>query len=135
MMRHTILLVDDNATFLHHARRFLEQDETLQVVGTAASGPEAVEKARVLQPDLIVLDLSMPGQPGLEALPLLKQAAPLARVIALTLLDAFAYRELTLRRGADDFVSKGRMVEDLLPAIARLWPPGGPGGGTDLPLA
>ncbi len=117
-----VMLVDDSATFLHLLTRFLQQEasDEVEVVGTATRGAEAILKASVLQPKMILLDLNMPDLSGLDALPRIRAMLPEAGIIALTLLDADSYRKMTLDAGADDFVSKTTLERDLLPAIRRL---------------
>lgn len=114
---YTVLLIDDNETFLHHARRFIERNPQLQVVATAHRVADGVTAARRFRPDIILLDLSMPDRGGLEAIPDLNAAAPNARLIVLTMQDAGTYRDTALHRGADDFVSKSTMTSDLLDAM------------------
>ena len=116
----SVLLIDDDTTFLRHAERFLRRDQTLRVVGTASSAEEGVALARALQPDVVLLDLSMPEVDGFAALPDLREAAPYASVVALTMLDDARYRERALSRGADEFVPKNRLVEELQGVLADL---------------
>ena len=116
----SLLLIDDNALFLHHATRFLNRKAGLLVVTTAQNGPDGVAKARLHQPDLVLLDLSMPGQSGFETIPQLKKVAPHVRIIVLTMLDGEAYRERALRCGADAYVTKATMTHTLLPEIVQL---------------
>ena len=118
----SVLLVDDKSTFLGIATRFLQEEhrDEVAVVGVADGGEEALVEAQLLQPQVILIDLNMPGVSGLEAIPRLREALPDAGIIALTLLDAEVYRQAALAAGADDFVSKVKMVADLLPAIRRV---------------
>ena len=115
----SVLLIDDDDTFLRHAKRYLAREPQVSVLDALTDSHEGVDKARALQPDVILLDLSMPGQNGFETLPLLKQVAPHARVIALTMLEADSYREMAFASGADGFIPKSRLVEDLIPEILR----------------
>lgn len=116
----TVLLIDDDATFLRHAQRYLGRDDTLCVVGTASSAEEGVALARSLRPDVVLLDLSMPEVDGFAALPMLREAVPGSSVIALTMLEDERYRERAQSRGAAGFVPKSRLVEDLRSEIDRL---------------
>ncbi len=117
-----LMLVDDSATFLNLLTRFLQQEgsDDVEVVGTATRGTEAIVKASVLHPEMVVLDLNMPDLSGIEALPFIRQVLPDSAIIALSLLDAPTYRQSTLDAGADEFVSKTSLEKDLLPAIRRL---------------
>ena len=132
----TVLLVDDDPTFVHHAQRFLERDGTLRVVGTAADAAGGVARARELGPDVVLLDLSMPGGGGLDALPALREAAPGAAVVVVSMHEDDASRDRSLAHGADGFVPKSRLVDDLVPEIDRVRPaPRPPSDVLDLTLA
>lgn len=115
-----VLLVDDNAIFLRVAARFLEQHQELALVGIARSGREALDQAQDLRPQVILIDLDMPGLSGLETIPRLRVMLPEVGIIALTFLDTDRYRQAALATGADDFVSKAKLSTDLLPAIRRV---------------
>src|SRR5713101_8474409 len=82
-MPETILIVDDHPLTRSALAALLGQNG-FSVVGEAADGEAAIEQARELSPDLVLLDLSMPGMNGLEALPRLREAAPTAEVVVLT---------------------------------------------------
>jgi DNA-binding NarL/FixJ family response regulator len=114
------MLVDDSEAFLGVAVEFLGQHEELAVVGTARSGREALDQAPHLQPDVILLDLKMPGLTGFEVLPQLRAMLPAAGIIILTLYDFEGYRQVALANGADDFVPKDKLGTNLLPAIKRV---------------
>jgi CheY-like chemotaxis protein len=116
----TLLLVDDNPTFLRILSDFLGEEEGILLVGTAGSGEEALEKAKDLRPQVILLDLVMPSLGGLSAIPRLRSMMPDVGIIVLTVLDAKAYREPALAAGADDFVAKANLHTDLIPAIQQL---------------
>jgi DNA-binding NarL/FixJ family response regulator len=117
-----VLLVDDNLTFLRILENYLQElhhDEVV-VVGSTGQAEVALAKAKNLRPEVILLDLAMPGLPGLEAIPQLRGMLPGTGIIALTLLEATAYREAALAAGADAFVPKATLHTDLLPAIRRV---------------
>ena len=116
-----VLLVDDNLTFLRIAARFLEHElDRVTVVGTATGGDEALAKAGCLLPEVVLLDLMMPGMNGLEVIPRLKAILPGVCIVALTLLDTSSYRSAALSAGADAFIAKTAMSTDLLPVIQQL---------------
>jgi DNA-binding NarL/FixJ family response regulator len=116
----SVLLVDDNPAFLRIATRFLQEHGDVAVVGAAGGGEEALALAQDLQPDIVVIDLAMPGLSGLEAIPRLWAVLPGVSIIALTVLDTNSYREAALAAGANDFVAKVSLNTDLLPAIRRV---------------
>lgn len=100
------LLVDDNEAFLVLARHLLATVPEIEIVGFGHDGYDAVRMAEELRPDLILMDLSMPGMGGLQATRLIKaQDAPPAILIASHYDDA-EHREYTAQAGADGFISK-----------------------------
>jgi DNA-binding NarL/FixJ family response regulator len=94
-----VLLADDHAVLRAGLRLLLEGQPGLRVVGEAGDGREALQLAEALQPDLILLDLTMPDLGGLAALPLLRRAAPAARILILTMHDDESYLRQALRSG------------------------------------
>ena len=115
-----VLLVDDHEAFLHVATEFLQRHDELTVVGAARGGEEALTQAQDLRPQVILVDLNMPGLSGLETIPRLRAMLPEVGIIALTLLDPKAYRQAALAAGADDFVLKANLSTHLLPSIRRV---------------
>lgn len=118
----SVLLVDDNTTFLRIATQFLESqdDANMTVIGTASRGEEALEQAQELQPQVILIDLAMPGMPGLETIPHLRRMMPDVGIIALTMMNTSAFRQAAMDAGADEFIPKSTMRTNLLPTIMRL---------------
>jgi len=114
------MLVDDSPILLRSVTDFLEQYDELVVVGTASSGEEALAQAEELRPQVILIDLRMPGMGGLEAIPRLRAMLPGAGIIAMTLHDVDVYREAALAAGADEFLVKKALGTELLPAIRRV---------------
>lgn len=127
----TVLLVDDNAAFRQLATRFLEEEagQEVVVVGSVGSGEETLAQAEHLRPQVVLLDLRMPGLSGLETIPRLRRVAPDTRIVVLTLLDGDGYRRASLRAGADAFVGKANVTHDLLPAIRQVMRSDRPGMG------
>lgn len=112
-----ILLADDHAVVRHGFCMILAAQADLEVIGEAANGREAVEQATALQPDLVVMDVSMPELNGIEATRRLLEAAPRCRVLALSMhRDAVYVREI-LRAGARGYLLKDAVVSDLLAAV------------------
>jgi two-component system response regulator NreC len=112
-----ILLADDHAVLRSGLRLLLESQSDLKVVGEAASGTETLRLAEQLQPDLILLDLSMPQLGGLDALPVLKKLAPAAKILILTMYDDAHYLRRALQSGAAGYVLKKAADVELLSAI------------------
>jgi DNA-binding NarL/FixJ family response regulator len=118
----SVLLVDDNPAFLRIATRFLQKHDDTVVIGTADGGQEALALAQDLQPDVVVIDLAMPGLSGLDTIPRLRAKLPEVGIIALTVLDTDSYLQAALEAGANDFVPKSSLDTDLLSAIRRVAP-------------
>lgn len=112
-----ILIADDHAILRSGLRLLIEKQSGLSVIGEASDGSEALTKARELQPDLILLDLNMPGLDGLAALPLLRREVPKARLLILTMHDDASYLQQALRSGASGYVLKKAVDNELLMGI------------------
>src|SRR5690606_22859317 len=112
-----ILLADDHAILRSGLRLLIEGQPGLEVVGEAGDGQEALEKARTLKPDLILLDLNMPGLDGLAALPQIREQSPDSRVLILTMHDDVSYLQQALNAGASGYVLKRAVDSELLLAI------------------
>jgi DNA-binding NarL/FixJ family response regulator len=105
MSKH-ILIVDDSDTCRRITRLFLESQLGLEVCGEAVDGVEAVEKARALKPDLVILDLAMPRMNGVEAASELRAMMPQLPIVLFTMYDDAVGRTLALSAGASQVVSK-----------------------------
>jgi DNA-binding NarL/FixJ family response regulator len=118
-----VLLVDDDEDQRFVLRQHLSH-RGIADVADAADGAAAVREAEHHRPDLVVLDLAMPGRSGIEVLPDLQAVAPEARIVVLSNLPARRVRSATERRGAFGFVSKrtdpARVVQELLLAAALI---------------
>lgn len=101
-----LMVVDDHTLFRRGLVALLASDASLQVVGEASDAGEAVRKAAALQPDLILLDNHLPGASGIQALPGLKDAAPRARIILLTVSEDEQDLQAALRGGAHGYLLK-----------------------------
>lgn len=118
----SVLVVDTNPSLLRVLTDFLQEhsQNAVVVVGTARGATEALAQAQALLPQVILLDLQVPGLPCLEMIPRLRGMVPKAGIIALSLLDAKVYKEAALAAGADEFVGKATLGTDLLVAIRRV---------------
>ncbi len=112
-----ILLVDDHTLVRQGIRRLLEDQPDLEVVGEAGDGQEAVAKAAELQPDVILMDIGMPGMNGLEATERIKQQFPDIQVLLLTVHDDEEYLFRALKVGASGYVLKEAETTELMMAI------------------
>lgn len=111
--QYRVLVVDDAEDLRALVRIKLEHHGGFTVVGEAANGEEAVMRAAELQPDLVLLDLSMPRMDGLQALPLICDAVPGVRVVVLSGFDADPMAEKALAAGAVKYIEKGRAISGL----------------------
>jgi two-component system, NarL family, response regulator NreC len=112
-----VLLVDDHAVLREGLRLLVHAQSDMEVVGEAQSGEEAVECARTLRPDLVLMDLAMPGVGGIEATARIRRESPATRVVALTMYDDPAYLRSVLAAGASGYVLKRAASTELLSAI------------------
>lgn len=113
------LLVDDDAGFRRRVREFLASEPTIEVIGEAADGKEAILKARELKPSVVLMDLRMPGTNGVDATRLIKDEMPQIKVIVLSLYDVDEYRQAAAASGASAYVLKKSLIKELIPAIQR----------------
>ena len=114
-----ILVVDDHTLFRRGLIALLSRDPQLQVVGDAADAGEAMRRIKELQPDLVLLDNHLPGVNGVDALPALREAAPAARILMLTVSEDEQDLAAALRGGACGYLLKTMEGEALVQAIAR----------------
>ena len=115
------LLVDDSTLFLSCLRQLLASQALVRVVGTAANGSEALQKAELLAPDLVLMDLHMPCMDGLQTTVLLRRRQPHTRIIIMTLDDEDPIKAAAYAHGAHGFVGKRRIIDDLMAEIQRVF--------------
>ncbi len=124
-MPHTILIVDDSPEVCNIVRTFLQRDVSFQICGEAGNGLEAIKKAEELRPDLILLDLKMPGLNGIEVATVLKRVLPKAQIVLFSAyVDSLGGTTLASAAGVDLVVQKGSladMVQSLKMLISRKW--------------
>jgi two-component system nitrate/nitrite response regulator NarL len=115
-----LLVVDDHTLFRRGLVALLDADDGLQVVGEAADAAEAVRKAQSLLPDLVLLDNHLPGATGIQAISELKEAAPQARIVLLTVSEDENDLQQALRAGAHGYLLKTIEGDALMAAIRRV---------------
>jgi len=113
----TIVLVDDHHILRQGLRALLEAEQDFHLIGEAGDGLEAVQLVERLRPDVLVLDLMMPGLSGLEVTRQVCQRSPHTRVIILSMHNNEAYVLEALRNGAAGYVLKDSSVADLVQAV------------------
>lgn len=112
-----IILADDHAILRAGLRLLINNQTDMTVVGEASTGAEVLTQAEQLQPDLILLDLNMPGIDGLTALPRLRKIVPDTKILILTMHDDATYLREALQAGASGYVLKKAVDTELLMAI------------------
>lgn len=114
-----VLLVDDHSLFRSGIRSLLARHEEFEVVGEAGDGLEGIKRAKSLKPDVVLLDLHMPGTSGLEALRSILEEVPETHVLMLTVSEDAEDLLETLRSGATGYLLKNIQTETLTDAIQR----------------
>ncbi len=117
MSKPRILIVDDHGIVRAGIRSLLEDDTSIEVVGEAENGEEAIEKAKQLKPDLVLMDIAMPGMNGIEATRRIKEEFPNICVLILTMHDDEEFFFPALRAGASGYIVKEAEPKELLHAI------------------
>lgn len=113
----SILIADDHTLVRSGLKLILAEQPDFRLVGEAATGEEAVTRARELQPDVILLDIGMPGMNGLDAARLIRAEVPATRIVVLTMYDDEEYLQQFLQIGAAGYVMKQAADTELVSAI------------------
>src|ERR671936_301491 len=116
-----ILIVDDHALFRRGIEMVLRQEPDVEVAGEAADGHEAVEKAQELMPDVVLMDVRMPGQSGIKATEQIKDNLPHAKILMLTISDEEADLYDAIKAGASGYLLKEIPIEEVADAIRSVW--------------
>lgn len=112
-----ILLADDHAVLRAGLRALLAAQSDLEVVGEATDGAEAIRQTQALRPDVVVMDIGMPGVSGIDATARIKRDLPTVKVLILSMHDDRGYLRQVLRAGASGYVLKKAADTELLAAI------------------
>jgi DNA-binding NarL/FixJ family response regulator len=115
-----VLLADDHRLFAEALEAILAADERIEVVGTARDGNEAVELERKLSPDVVLMDISMPGMDGIEAARTIRKRRPDACILILTGSNSRADVDRSRAAGAAGYVTKDRIAAELIDAIVEV---------------
>jgi two-component system response regulator NreC len=113
----SIVLADDHPIVRRGMQSLLEADPDLTVVGEAGDGLETIRQVERAQPDVLILDLMMPGLSGLEVLRIVRQRSPRTRVVVLSMHSSNAFVVTALKNGATGYVLKGGEEENLVRAV------------------
>ena len=112
-----ILLVDDHAIVREGYRRLLEEEPNIQVVGEASDASQACQSARALNPDVVVMDIALPGTSGIEATRRMLKDQPQLHILMFSMYDDAIYASRALEAGAQGYISKASAPEVLVQAI------------------
>ena len=115
-----ILLVDDQNLVQQGIKSLLAQDPELKIIGTVKDGRSAVEQTEVLHPDVVLIDIEMPGMDGITATKYINCLAPKTKVIVLTSHDEKKYVIQALKSGAKGYLLKSSLIADLKQAIVAV---------------
>ena len=113
----TIVLVDDHAVVRAGVRRLLEQEPLFEVTGEAESGEKAYQIFGELKPDVMVMDLSMPGMGGLEAIRRILMRYEKAKILVLSMHEDLSFANQALKLGAKGYLTKNTLADDLVKSI------------------
>jgi two-component system response regulator NreC len=116
-----VLVVDDHEVVRQGIKMVLETDPELEVVGEAASGEDAIDRVRELRPNVVVMDIGMPGLSGFEATRRIRQSNPEVQVLALTVHDSEAYVFQMLQAGATGYIVKRAPAVEVIQAVKRAY--------------
>ncbi|EXF46661.1 DNA-binding response regulator GacA [Pseudomonas sp. BAY1663] len=116
-----VLVVDDHDLVRTGISRMLGDIDGLQVIGQADSGEEAIKKARELKPDVVLMDVKMPGIGGLEATRKLLRSYPDLKVIAVTICEEDPFPTRLLQAGAAGYLTKGAALDEMVQAIRMVF--------------
>jgi two-component system, NarL family, response regulator NreC len=116
----TVVLVDDHAVVRSGLRLLLDAQDDIDVVGEAGNAKDAIFRARALKPDVILLDIVMPGESGIEVLPRLVKEAPETRVLVLSMQDDPSYVREAFAAGASGYVLKEAVDEEVVSAVREI---------------
>lgn len=115
-----VLLVDDHAMVRSGLALLIHSQDDMEVVGEAEEPATAIELVAMHQPDVVVLDLSMPGGGGLRAIEKLREVSPHSRILVLTMHDDYAYMRAAMAAGTAGYVVKTAADRELISAIRNL---------------
>lgn len=116
-----ILIVDDHGVMRAGLRALLQDDPAIEVIGEAASGEEMIQLLSQVSPEVVLLDIGLPGIGGIEATRLIKRIRPELRVLILTVHEEESLLREALKVGASGFVIKRAAEEELIAAIKAVW--------------
>lgn len=116
-----VLIVDDHNLVREGLKAVFDQGDEVDIVGEAGSGEEALEMVDRVKPDVILMDISMPGMNGIQATKLIREKHPEAKIVMLTMLDQEGYVYEAVKAGATGYMLKNTSSDDLVHAIQTVY--------------
>jgi two-component system response regulator NreC len=116
----SVVVVDDHAVVRSGLRLLLENQDDIEVVGEAGTAKDAIFRARALKPDVILLDVVMPGESGIDVLPQLRKESPETKVLVLSMQDDPSYVREAFAAGASGYVLKEAADEEVVAAVREV---------------
>lgn len=120
MEKITILIADDHTLVRETWSFILNTDERFKVVAECGSGEEAVEQARQLRPDVVIMDINLPGMNGIEATQLIRKYSPATKILGVSLHTQPTYARKMIQKGAMGYVTKNSSREEMFKAITEV---------------
>jgi CheY-like chemotaxis protein len=119
-LTYQLLVVDDHTVLRQGLVELLNKEEDITVIGVAADGHQAIEKTRLLHPDIVLMDISMPKMSGIEATRIIMEEMPETCIVGLSMHDQEEMRRAMHEAGAKAYVCKGEPIEDLMATIRSI---------------
>ncbi len=117
MTKHTVVLADDHVLLRHGLRKILAERADIEIIAEAGSGPDLLKALRTAEPELVMLDISMPQLRGIEVIPEIKRMHPNTRILVLTMHREEEYLYEAISAGADGYLLKEDAESDLFVAL------------------
>ncbi len=116
----SVLLIEDHTLFRSGLKQLINAEENMTIVGEAGDGLEGIRLARSLQPDLLLLDISMPGLSGIDAIPCIRKASPDTKILIVSMHATSGHVRSALKAGADGYLLKTADEDEFIVAIRSL---------------
>jgi DNA-binding NarL/FixJ family response regulator len=116
----TILIADDHTLVREAWSMVLNTDNRFQVIGGCGSAEEAIETAKRLRPDVLIMDISMPGMSGIEAIPYIRKYSPVTKILGVSVHSLPLYARKMIQEGATGYLSKHASREEMFSAILKV---------------
>jgi DNA-binding NarL/FixJ family response regulator len=121
MKRLTILIIDDHTLVRQGWCMVLNSDKRFQVVAESGDAESALEVSRQLRPDIVLIDINLPGMSGIEALPLIRKFSPASKILVISLHAIPGYVRKAMKHGASGYVTKNSSKEEMIDAILKVY--------------